>query len=885
MSNPNKNPKKVPKILVRVSKDSRSKNNVLASSNKNVSILKSPKAHVNKEFNGRFSNKSKPTRLISKLKTVVNKQQFRYKRDKASNVNLGQIVTNTIVLELVLNNVLNTVHKQELLANFNIRKSIDEVIKFHNDLILYLGIEFGTKKYKQVQNYCIQLMEGNLKPEEVDRLSVGIKDRWPNALGSIRPLWHQIRDKGPYRYVGDQIIRTLFSIQRTVEDFTNMDLSMIEYKGEVDRGLLKEFSEFSENKLKEFGYKINDGELIDDFIIKPPLSIEASGPNKVPKSQSAAYESFLLVNDEELFPPFKNMCKLTKSQEFLGFVEHVADKYRTNKSKKPFIGPETKESIIRDVFKSENVESSNIKGCLRKITAVPDVGNKSRIVAIPDYFTQCLLTPFENKILKVIKTLYPESSNIFDHSGGFDKLKLAIKPGTACLDASSWTDTFSVKFQRPLVKTIFGSEFADNWVSLVVRCKWSVKGGETRLMYRTGQGMGTKGSFAIASLAYLMLMEFLTRKHYPSLIDNIKDKGKRFEGIFNQIGDDSWNQDPKGLIFEDLTKLCGIPINKSKSKFATDDNLVGEFVSRNLNYGHDVSRISSSLCRNVGENIFYLTNLHIHINERFQGFPWNDFIRDLSQYRNSDTGKLLFPYHIWSGYYKSLIIDRIIRKDDAFSTLIIAIEHHLDVSKDLPEILYLREKLKSPRKDIVFRIVLLLLESEYTFSRIVEITDGGKEFFRRYPFGTFTKLYNNSFFNIDYTKSMSSFEDLTLLYIYSRIKDNTDSKMFKLSLGSSMPSLKLNEVLDASVVLRNELVDIYEHCFYTKKDRKSDFTIKARIDRSFRIQKLLTSRSSMPVETISLLADCLPNLSLLNEFDDEDFSSFIANIDNMDYSL
>jgi hypothetical protein len=60
----------------------------------------------------------------------------------------------------------------------------------------------------------------------------------------------------------------------------------------------------------------------------------------------------------------------------------------------------------------------------------------------------------------------------------------------------------------------------------------------------------------------------------------------------------------------------GMEISIAKSKDATESNLCGEFVSRNLNNGKDVSRISANICRSVGRNILDLPELSRHVSER-----------------------------------------------------------------------------------------------------------------------------------------------------------------------------------------------------------------------------------------------------------------------------
>lgn len=62
--------------------------------------------------------------------------------------------------------------------------------------------------------------------------------------------------------------------------------------------------------------------------------------------------------------------------------------------------------------------------------------------------------------------------------------------------------------------------------------------------------------------------------------------------------------------------MCGIDINRHKTKDASENNLRGEFVSRSLNNGKDVSRISANICRAVKKNILDLPQLTVHLSER-----------------------------------------------------------------------------------------------------------------------------------------------------------------------------------------------------------------------------------------------------------------------------
>jgi hypothetical protein len=57
-------------------------------------------------------------------------------------------------------------------------------------------------------------------------------------------------------------------------------------------------------------------------------------------------------------------------------------------------------------------------------------------------------------------------------------------------------------------------------------------------------------------------------------------------------------------------------INLDKTKRCTKSNLCAEYVSRNLNYGFDVSRISANICRAVQRNVLDIPELCRHLSER-----------------------------------------------------------------------------------------------------------------------------------------------------------------------------------------------------------------------------------------------------------------------------
>jgi len=108
---------------------------------------------------------------------------------------------------------------------------------------------------------------------------------------------------------------------------------------------------------------------------------------------------------------------------------------------------------------------------LRYLTAIADKGNKSRIVAISDYWSQILLRPLMLEVQDVISSHFKEFSSLKSHTEGFNKLKKFIRPGIKSYDITSWTDAFPAELQKIMLEELISNELADSWHSLVVACK------------------------------------------------------------------------------------------------------------------------------------------------------------------------------------------------------------------------------------------------------------------------------------------------------------------------------------------------------------------------------------------------------------------------------
>jgi hypothetical protein len=409
------------------------------------------------------------------------------------------------------------------------------------------------------------MLEGE-SPDSPIRVAVGKKDRWPSAFDLLRPLYYRVKNENCQR--SDRVIRSILYLNRLCAGNGNPDFSQI----------TKTFSVSTEFKNRYRDYvKSNVDPNTDELIAKPSTRVLSNGPNGQPKWMTADVEAYALINSK-LNISFRELCLATGNIDLYNCMESIASKQDRVTRKR-----------------------------LRYITTVRDKGNKCRLVAISDYWTQVLLEPIMFNIQVYTAKKFNEVSYSSDHAEGFNNLKNFIRPGVESYDVTSWTDAFPNSLQFIFMQQRFGDTIALAWYNLVVNCDWEVKGNLPPVKYERGQGMGTNGSFDIATITDLFLLEMVYSQDYQMEISI---------DTFNKVGDDLWCHDPNKHVLRTYTELCGMDINMSKTKSATTNNLVGEFVSRSLNYSADVSRISANICRAVGKNILELPQLASHLSER-----------------------------------------------------------------------------------------------------------------------------------------------------------------------------------------------------------------------------------------------------------------------------
>lgn len=460
---------------------------------------------------------------------------------------------------------------------------LDKTIKVHDKLIENHGVVEGTSKWKAITLYATQLLEGR-GPENPGWVSTGKVDKWPNKLGHLRPLYHFVKDNSLNKELEGtvtevrRILLILFKLNRVCEANRTLDLTKSRLKFKLDPDTVSSFEQFARMRLGVVREDISPTDLVFDFYLSPN-----KGPNAVPMQDSALEESAALANDKQLHKAFKDLCFLTGNTKFFDFFSQCAKRMLGLKSQLPKIK-------------------------LRKLTSIPDKGNKSRVIAISDFWTQSVLASIEDKVIKVTSQLFGNNCCYFSHSEGWAQIMAQpkeVQANLASLDATEWTDNLPSSLQYIVMKSLFGQKIANAWKVLAVDCEWFVPGLAQPFKYGKGQGMGTKGSFVIAQLTDLIFVEYILQKVYPEVSSP----------FFMKVGDDLIVYDPKLLLSREY-ELIGVPVNLTKSKFKTSYGNFMEFVSRNAWNGNDYSIVSPSLLPKVLREDFYSATFYNHVKER-----------------------------------------------------------------------------------------------------------------------------------------------------------------------------------------------------------------------------------------------------------------------------
>jgi len=479
-------------------------------------------------------------------------------------------------LGIVLNAILPDYTTEFYSACVNdVRDLITSLIRNH-------GFTDGAARYGIVKSYTIDLIEGK-NPQNPGWLATSDVHRVPSCLGRdfqaliIDLLLTQVGDVSlPKKY---QAVITILNIVRMIEGLADPNMaSVLEKSIPIDEDLLKEFDTYVSERLKPFKWDIKT----EVNLFKFRFHLGKNGPNGKPKIESSIEEAICLLES----PLFYSFSRIAEEIGVVYLLDYL----------KAMVSQESKKFGSQLDSVKENTK-------LRVLVSIPDSGLKTRIVAIPDFWTQMILLPIREHVQRVTERLFSKTDFRKDQDSGvaamvsFQNRCISgekVKDHTMSIDSlrfydiSAWTDRFHRDLQKVTMKHLFSPRLAEAWGQLVVHCSWYVPSLDSTVKYGQGQGMGTNGSFDIATLTDHLFINFVYDRH--SSIGDIFERNR----CYGKVGDDLWIYDPD-RIFESFYGKINLPINRAKSKEYGKLGSVAEFCSRTYLNGEDASRISPKI--------------------------------------------------------------------------------------------------------------------------------------------------------------------------------------------------------------------------------------------------------------------------------------------------
>jgi hypothetical protein len=208
----------------------------------------------------------------------------------------------------------------------------------------------------------------------------------------------------------------------------------------------------------------------------------SSGPNG-----QAVWNSHIdakaLINDIHLFSTlvdFSNLFGTDHLLESLYALESSSDEFLKLRGSRP------KHSKLHHIFEK---------------------GNKCRVIAIADYFTQEALTPLHDVLAQIVSQIPTDGT--FSQDKAFSRLLDMSRSSSSVMysyDLSAATDRLPISLSERIISELFTLEHGKLWRALLTERVFIDNYGN-KITYNTGQGMGLKTSFPILALTHHCIVQ------------------------------------------------------------------------------------------------------------------------------------------------------------------------------------------------------------------------------------------------------------------------------------------------------------------------------------------------------------------------------------------
>lgn len=226
--------------------------------------------------------------------------------------------------------------------------------------------------------------------------------------------------------------------------------------------------------------------------------------------------------------------------------------------------------------------------CLAKYVFLSEGGGKTRCVTPVNYFVQCVLKPYHNYFMEVLRRLPTDYS--FNEGKALEVLKRWTREGRvlSSIDMSEATDRAPRKWMKEVVRMMAGERFSEIWDGLM---SIPIRFGKTRQKERSfacGAPMGIYCLWPVFTLFHHTVVQIAALR--AGVAREVKGKFRLFLGYMMR-GDDIVIANP--AVAEEYIKLLkefGLDYSPGKTYYKVPG--VAEFAKRVFKWGQDVSPVS-----------------------------------------------------------------------------------------------------------------------------------------------------------------------------------------------------------------------------------------------------------------------------------------------------
>lgn len=286
----------------------------------------------------------------------------------------------------------------------------------------------------------------------------------------------------------------------------------------------------------------------------------------------------------------------------------------------------------------------------RRISTFGDMEGKTREIAVFDYWSQTVLKPIHDHLMKVLSRI-PEDCTT-DQTSFFKKLP-KFGPYYS-MDLTTATDRLPAVMQRDIISQIIGPEKAEHWYNIMVEYEFLCPDSKVR-KYGTGQAMGAYSSWPAMAIQHHCIVWLASRRTFRSA-----------RGKYVLLGDDIVIADHEiAKAYREILSELDVPISKMKTHTSFD---LYEFAKRWVYRGSEVTTFPTNAIMESWKRYYLLQNALEIASNRGYSLPDNgegfisELYRSLGKFSQGERTYKLFRVF-------DILINKSIKTEERMSLL------------------------------------------------------------------------------------------------------------------------------------------------------------------------------------------------------------------------